>query len=176
MKEIENFSNIEDDFDDLDNLEDLFDDLPVDKPTDEQLYKMYGIFLNDFIKTTIRIDGKILKVNTNKSKHPICKGKMVAFEHILTRDNKYKSKRDFDRERANKIHWIRPIIENYTDPRIKFFTKINDKGFNQLYFWYQEKGFIVIVREINPNLLLITAFSVDKLNQHKYSKWYKESI
>lgn len=42
-----------------------------------------------------------------------------------------KGKRDFDRERANKIHWVRPIIENVNDARIKYFERINGQGFNQ---------------------------------------------
>jgi len=175
MKDFSKLPDIEEEYDELEELTDIFDDLPTDKPTKDQLYKMYGIFLNDIVNNPIFIDGVKLSFNRNKSKHPICKGKMQAFEHIITRKNKYKGKRDFDRERANKIHWIRPIINNSTDPRIKFFTRINDEGFNQLYYWYEEKGFMIIIREINPDLLLITSFSVDELNRTKYKEWYNES-
>ncbi len=36
----------------LEDLEDLFDEdeLDIENPTDEQLYEMYGIYLNDFVK------------------------------------------------------------------------------------------------------------------------------
>lgn len=90
------------------------------------------------------IDDIKLTYNRNKSRHPICKGKMQAFEHIITRENKYKTKRDYDPGRANKIYWIRPIIYNRSDPRIKYFERLNDKGYNQQYYWYEEKGFIVL--------------------------------
>ena len=156
----------------LDDLEDLFDDLGIDGPTPDQLYKMYGIFLNDIVRNPIvLLNGKTLKYNSNKSKHPICKGKAQAFEHIVTRKSKISGKRNFDRERANKIHWIRPILLNTQDMRIKYFERVNNKGKNHFY-WYQEKSFIVITREIQPEILLITSYSVDKQERNKFRQWY----
>ncbi len=45
----------------LDDLEDLFDDLGFDEPTPDQLYQMYGIFLNDIARNPIVLNGKTLK-------------------------------------------------------------------------------------------------------------------
>jgi hypothetical protein len=156
----------------LGTLEDLFDDLSIEKPTGEQLYRMYGIFLNDIVNNPIMIGGIELSYNKNISRHPVCRGKMQAFEHLITRESKYKGKREFDRERANKIHWIRPIIENVSDARIKYFERVNDGGYNQRYYWYDSKGFMVIIRELNPDLFLITSFSVDSLERPMYRTWY----
>lgn len=153
---------------DLDDLEDLFDDLSHDGPTKEQMFKMYGIFLNDISKNPLIINGKAVKYNSNPSTHPICRGKAKAFEHIITRESKIAGKRNFDVERANKIHWIRPIIENAADFRIKYFEKVNDDLINQQFYWFDEKDCIIILREINPDLLLITSFSVDFENQRNY--------
>ncbi|MBN2893631.1 MAG: hypothetical protein JXL97_17300 [Bacteroidales bacterium] len=158
----------------LDELEDLFDDLSADGPTKDEMYKMYGVFLNDIVNNPIIINGIKLKYNKTKSKHPVCKGKMVVFEHIITRESKYNGKRHFDKDRANKIHWIRPIIENKNDARIKYFERINDKGYNQQFYWYEEKGFIVIIRELDPDLFLITSFSIDKNNKQEYKNYYNE--
>ena len=158
----------------LEDLEDMFDDLSIDGPDSTQLYEMYGVFLTDLVNNPIQIKGQVLKVNRNKSKHPFFKGKMQGFEHIVTRESKIKNKRDFDRERANKIHWIKPIIENSSDSRIKYFEALNDKGLNQLFYWYEEKGFIVIIREVNPDLVLITSFSVDKGGESNFRKMYNE--
>lgn len=158
----------------LDDLEDLFDDLGFDGPTPGQLYQMYGIFLNDIAKNPIVLNGKTLKYNSNRSNHPVCRGKAQAFEHIITRESKISGKRSFDRDRANKVHWIRPILLNASDVRIKYFERINDKGQNQHFYWYQEKSFIIIIREIQPDTLLITSFSVDKLEKNKFKKWYDE--
>ncbi len=167
------FSDIDDE-NALEALEDLFEDLSVDEPTDEQLYIMYGHFLNDIVRNPITIKGIKLNYNNNKSRHPLCRGKMQTFEHIITRESKYKGKRDFDHDRANKIHWIRVILENADDVRIKYFERVNDKGYNQQFYWYQEKGFLVIIRELNPDLFLITAFCVDTINFRTYKYYYDE--
>lgn len=55
---------------DLDDLEDLFDDLGFEQPTTDQLYQMYGIFLDDFKKNPFTVNGRLLKINENKSVHP----------------------------------------------------------------------------------------------------------
>lgn len=165
-------SDIDDHHDLLSDLDDLFDDLTMSGPTTDQLYKLYGIFLNDIKINHIIIKGVPLSYNRNISKYPVCKGKLKAFEHLITRGNDYTGKRDFDPARANKIHWIRPIIENVSDPRIKYFECLNDDGYNQQYYWYQEKHFIVIIREINPELMLITSFCIDKNEDLKFRQIY----
>ncbi len=159
---------------DLDSLEDLYDDLSIDGPTPDQLYCLYGVFLNEIVKNPILIKGVELQFNRDKSKHPVCKNKMKAFEHIITRESKYKGKRDFDPERANKIHWIKPVIENANSPRVLYFERINDEGYNQQFYWYEEKNFMVIVREKTPNLFLITCFKTDIDEKLKFRGWYNE--
>jgi len=160
----------------LDELEDLFDDLSFDGPTPAQLAIMYDHYLNDIVRNPIIIDGRPLKFNNNKSYHPICRGKHQCFEHIITRGSNYTKKRNFDRERANKIHWIRPILENVSDARIKYFEAVNNEGKNQQFYWYEEKMFVVIVRELNPDLLLITSFSVDKIEKSKFKMMYAKYV
>lgn len=170
----DNLTDIDDEFDALDELEDLFDDLSADCPTNEQITEMYEVFLNDIVRNPIMIKGIPLSSNRNKSNHPICRGKSQGFEHAITRENKHSGKRHFDKERANKIHWIKPVIENVTNSRIKYYEQVNDKGKNQLFYWFKEKKFIVIVREINPDLMLITSYSVDAGNEYQFKKGYEE--
>lgn len=157
----------------LEDLEDLFEDLSIDGPNDEQMTIMYGHYLNDIVKNTLNINGIPLTFNNNASRHPICRGKHQCFEHIITRESKHSGKRNFDPERANKIHWIRPILENFDDPKIKYFEALNDDGKNQLFYWYEEKDFIIILREIIPSLLLITSFCIDKEERYGLKKRYE---
>jgi hypothetical protein len=157
----------------LDDLEDLFEDLSIDGPDKAQMFTMYGHYLNDIVKNPIVINGITLTFNSNASRHPVCKGKHQCFEHIITRESKHSGKRVFDPERANKIHWIRPILENVVDPRIKYFEAANDNDQNQQFYWFEEKNFIIIIREITPNLLLITSFSIDKEGRSSYKKKYE---
>lgn len=157
----------------LDDLEDLFEDLSIDGPDKAQMFTMYGHYLNDIVKNPIVINGITLTFNSNASRHPVCKGKHQCFEHIITRKSEHSGKRNFDRERANKIHWVRPILENVTDPRIKYFEAVNDDDENQQFYWYEEKNFIIIIREVTPDLLLITSFSVDTEERYGFKKKYE---
>ncbi len=156
----------------LDDLEDLFEDLSIDGPDKIQMFTMYGHYLKGIVNNPLVIKGITLTYNSNPSKHPVCRGKHQCFEHIITRASKHSGKRNFDRERANKIHWIRPILENVNDTRIKYFEAINDDNENQQFYWYEEMNFVVILRELNPNLLLITSFSVDKEERYGFKKKY----
>jgi hypothetical protein len=158
----------------LDLLEDLFEMLDVEKPTKEQMYKLFGVFLEDFDKNPFSLEAKIVGYDKNKSRHPLFKGKPKGFEHICTRENKYKGIRDFDNQRTNKIHWIKPIVLNKENARVKYFQKTHSKGQNQHFLWLHEKDYVVIIREIVPNLQLITAFVVDGVNKNRYMGWYKK--
>lgn len=158
----------------LEDLEELFDDLDYDTPTPEQIYKMYGIFLRDFEETPLYVNGKLVKYNRNPSKSPMFRGKAESFVHVVTRESKIKERRDFDHQRANRIHWIRPILENRGSNEIWYFERINDRNQMQYYYWYESQNFLVILRTIEPDVLLVTSFYVDKDSKPKFRRWYQE--
>lgn len=164
------------DLDELESLDILFEDLSIDGFTKEQMYTAYGIYLNNIAKANLLFRGLKINVNKNPSRHYLYKGKHQCFEHIITRENKYKGNkiRDFDHERANRFHWIPIIIKHHEDPRIKCFEEVNSDGENQIFFWYEEKDFLVIVREIQPAYLLITGFYVDQHEKNTYRTMYNK--
>lgn len=156
----------------LDILEDIFEYLNLDEPTNEQLYELYGVFKRDMIDEPIYINLVQLGYNKTRSRHPMFKGKPEGFEHICTRESKHSKRRNFDPERANKIHWIKPVILNKDDNRIKYFERLHYTGQNQQYYWLKEKDYVVIVREITTNLQLVTAFKVDEIEKGRFQNWY----
>lgn len=158
----------------IEDLEELFDDLPIDEPTPEQVFTMYGIFLTDFVKKPLTIKGRRVKINTNPSKHPLFKNKNETFVHVITRDSKIAGRRNFDRERANRIHWIRPILEQVDNPAIWYFERLNDRQQMQYFYWYEAGNFLVLLRNIEPDLFLVTSFYVDKGYKTQFKEWYKD--
>lgn len=157
----------------LDLLEDLFEYLDIDGPDSNQMFRLYGVFKQDMITTPIFIGKQQLGFNATKSKHPLFKGKPEGFEHICTRESKHSRNRNFDPERSNKIHWIKPVILNQNDNRIKYFEREHYNGQNQRYFWLQAKSYVVIIREITINLQLVTAFKVDQIEENRFKIWYQ---
>lgn len=158
----------------LDCAEDLFEYLDLNGPDKEQMYTLYGIFKKDMIDEPIFINNVQVAYDKRKSKHPLFKNKPVGFEHICTRESKHSKKRNFDPERTNKIHWIKPVIHFKDDARVRYFERVHANGKNQQYYWLHEKNYVVIIREITTKLQLVTAFKVDDLNKPKYNRWYKE--
>lgn len=158
----------------LDIVEDLFDYLDLNGPDNDQMYTLYGVFKKDMIDDPLFIDDVRVKYDKRNSRHPLFRGKPRGFEHICTRESKHSGKRDFDPERTNKIHWIKPVILNGEDARVKYFERVHYTGQNQRYFWLHEKDYVVIIREITDSLQLVTAFKVDKLEKPRFKHWYED--
>lgn len=158
----------------LDAVEDLFEYLDIDAPTDDQMITLYDVFKKDLVLNPITVNLVQVDYDKRASKHPLFKGKPIGFEHICTRESKHSGKRNFDPIRANKIHWIKPVILYKEDVRIKYFERLHFSGQNQQYYWFKDKGYVVIIREITVKLQLVTAFVIDDTEKRRFLKWYEE--
>lgn len=157
----------------LDDLEIMFDDLEID-PTAEQLKEMLDCFMDDFVNNPFQIKGCDVKVIIRQSWHKDFKGMPETFVHLITRESKYKERREFDRERANRIHWVKEVLINHTSARIKYFEYADNKGIVKQHYWLQEKNFMVVLKPVQLNLLVVTAFCIDNYEKVKYRKRYND--
>ncbi len=151
----------------------------------DKVNELHDIFHKDFFEDGVKIDGEKLIVKpylyTNSRKDGLPESYENYYEkfvHIITREVKASSKkvapkiREFHPKRANRIHWIKPILENCDDKRITRFRHIESNGREREYFWYRNKQYIVIVEYILPDYALITGFCVDAENQPYYQNKY----
>ena len=163
---------------DLDNLEDLFDDLDEVSPTAVQLAKMHEIYRDDFFHDFVEVDGKEITLKTQKSWLKGFEGYPETFVHLLTRETVKGKPRLFDKYRANRIHWVKQILLQKDNPKIKYFEKM-DLGYLKIHYWFEEKDFVVILKPVSANLLLVTAFYVETLKKQDF-EWdyekYRESF
>ena len=156
-------------------LDILINGLGID-PTYEHLNLLYDEFESDFVDLPpLMLDGLPVRVIMKKSTVAGYEGYAETFVHLITRKGE-KGKRVFDRHRANRIHWIRCILENRKEEDIACFKYPEDDGTMRDYFWYKEGNFLVIMERILPNYLVITSFHIDKERNRKYfenkEKWY----
>lgn len=158
----------------LDTVEDLFEYLDMNDPTSDQMYTLYGVFKKDMIDEPFFINNVKVAYDKRKSRHPLFRGKPMGFEHVCTRESKHSGKRYFDTERANKIHWIKPVVYYKDDTRVRYFERIHANGKNQQYYWLHEKNYVVIIREITQYLQLVTAFKVDKIERGRFQNWHND--
>ncbi|NVJ54093.1 MAG: hypothetical protein HWD90_10375 [Campylobacteraceae bacterium] len=126
---------------------------------------LYNIFKIDFIDNnvylneTIFIDPKTYDKNDGKEK---------IFWHVITK--KDRGQRKFDSQRASRIKWIKTIILNYSNIKIKMFYYYEDTRKIRLYLWAYDNDFVVILQKLgNSSSYLVTSFYID--NQKKKDKF-----
>lgn len=149
----------------------------------EIILKLHDRFRNDLLLNKVSIDGVELIIKpypynrSHKDGLPSWfDGLLEKFVHVITRETKADRRkispkiREFSSERAVRIHWIKPILENASDKRITRFRHTENSGREREYFWYRAKGYMVVVEYVNPDFALITGFCVDQTNQAYYMR------
>jgi len=159
---------------DLFELDDLIHDLGID-PTAVQLEQLFQEFKRDFIDGVLVVDGLNVKVILKNARVEGMEAYPETFVHLITRKSTG-GKRVFDRHRANKIHWVRCILENRLEEEITYFEYPEEDGTIRNYYWFREGCFLVIMEKITPDYLIVTSFHIDNTHNEKYFEkryqWY----
>lgn len=150
--------------------------------------KLHALFCNDFITGRVVLDGREIMVKPFHYNRAHIDGLPEwynelneKFVHIITRvvkSDKRKSARkirEFRAERALRIHWIKPILENGNDRRIRRFKCLESSGKEREYFWFNQ-GYMVIVEFLSSDVALITGFCIDQENHAYYMRKYQDRI
>jgi len=153
----------------LDELEPLFDKIPLE-PDTEIIDQLYDIFKTDFIDNPFTVNGKRVKIILQRSNMPGFRQYPETFVHIVTRKSHLSGKRSFEPERANRIHWIKNILLQVNDTRIKFFKHKDEEGVLKDHYWYEDYNFIVVLKPLSADTLIITSFCVDALEKQAYKR------
>lgn len=153
----------------------------------DYLYESY--FVEDFIEqktylnSTIYIDPQ--SSNENKEE-----GKELTFWHLTTRERKYTVKEDnrfvsykerlLDIDRADRLEWVKKIIENHSISEVKCFYKkeTKDKKPIRLYLWLYAKDFVVILQKLGKSSsFLVTSFYITHSKKKEdYQEYYDNYI
>ena len=160
----------------LDELEPYFDELGFDPELEEKkIRKLFDVFNSDFIHNPFKVYDTNVSIKAVNSKHtgqPLYFREFLHdFVHTITRTGNINKKRCFEPERANRIHWIKPILLNCDDRRIKKYQFEENDGKIRDYFWFEEKDYVVVLEKILPDYWLITAHVVDDKRKHQKRLW-----
>lgn len=126
---------------------------------------LFEIFSRDFIADKPQYNGSSVffdKADEN--------GKPRAFNHITTDSDRT----TLDLRRCERIGWIKPIIENASNPAVLFWERehfTSSRKSNRLYFFLECDNFLVILEEKKNGHFMITAIYVD--NPHQKRKHLK---
>ncbi len=161
----------------LEELEPYFDDLDFE-PEKGKVDALFEIFKLDFVDEPFELKGIQVSVKTSLSTHngfpDFFKDYFHIFVHCISTFNVYTNRRRYDHERANRVHWIKPILCNHQDPRIKYYQFMESNRKVRDYYWYAEKSYVVIVEKITEIYWLVTGYCVD--DEKKHRKRYQDFI
>lgn len=146
---------------------------------------LYKYFDDDFISNKTYLNYSIY---IDPQSHKKDEDKELAFWHLTSRDTKIhkkKGKRWFtethrvlDYRRAERLSWIKKIIENHTiaDVKVFYHQESNEKRDIRLYLWLEKFDFVVILQKLgNSSSFLVTSFYVDRIGKRKeYTKRYNK--
>lgn len=149
---------------------------------------LYQIFHRDFVANNTFL-ANIIYVNPKS--HEVDAGKERVFWHLTTRDNKewrYVNGRNTqvsigrltDYRRAERLEWVKQIIENHNHSEIKMFYHKESTGSKEirLYLWAFNEDFVVILQKLGRSeTYLVTSFYIDYEGKRKdFEKRYNNYI
>lgn len=161
----------------LKTLKPLFSDEELsDQFTKEQVDVFYNIYLQDFVTNPLIINGKQIRVETRSPKPKEFSGYQETFFHIVTRKVHLAKARFYECKRANRIHWIKPILLNHPCEDILYYLWRDNNGVCKEHYWYFKESFMVVLVNIEPDKQIVTSFCVDDNEKLGYYAKYKDFI
>lgn len=153
----------------------LTDIRPLEGDWMKDLANLHATFRECFIDSPCLFREKLVWPDKRKLEDDYEEG----FWHLITQDNFSKSQRLLDLRRAERLHWLRPTIENHEDHRVKTFTWLHNAKTPRIHIWLEDCDYIVILEESRNGkyVSLVTAYHLDGVNSRtKFSKRYGERL
>lgn len=158
----------------LNDLKPLFDDGELDQNiNNEQIKRFYEQFAEDFINYPFNVNGKKIKIDKRSPRDKNFANYCETFFHILTRKNHFYNDRIYECNRANRCHWIKPILLSHPSNVILYYKWKDSQGVCKEHYWLMSKKFMVVLKDISADVQIVTAFCVDDDEKLKYYERYK---
>jgi len=122
---------------------------------------VYEYFKIDFIENTVFYKN----IRIALKKHPLFQEKEFVFWHV-TSEGEDENERTPDFRRCERIRWIKPIIENFSDPAIKCWENERKRD-RRICLFLEQENYLVVLAIRNDYILLWTAYLVDRSHQQQ---------
>lgn len=136
--------------------------------------RLYAQFTQDFLSgNRLQIEGDDIVVDPTRDS--ILAQYECGFTHLVTRESG--GQRFIDYDRAKKLSWARPLIENYSQPEVYSFWYQGADG-PELYLWLFDHDYVVILkpwrgaRYATTTKVVVTAFSVESWKRRDLQRKY----
>ena len=113
--------------------------------------EVYAIFYRDFVESRANLGNRPVHITKQ-----LIDGKERTFWHCI-QEGRIEDQRTPDLRRCERIRWIRAIIENADDPKIRKWQKQKGRHLRQL-LWLEACEFLVVLERRRTDWLLWTAY------------------
>ena len=154
----------------------LPDILKLEGEYNDIIDKAYEIFKRDFIDNTTKYDG--VPVIYDKRIIAASMGKKVGFWHLISKEMKPLEGRFLDKERAQRLPWIKPLIEREFEGVLHFEYDegSKDKGI-RTYIWLKDYDYLVVLKKRGNVYILITAYCIlSSTSRHNIQRRYENRL
>ena len=140
--------------------------LVLTRDWDRDIESLYKQFSADFKASCPRYSGRAV-IHDRRQKD----GKELAFWHLVTRGDyrDYAGTPDYDR--AERLPWVRALIEHADEPGVRCWEYHEGSGAVRTYIWYEGGDFAVVLEPLSRGAVrLITAFYIQSDMRRKEMK------
>jgi hypothetical protein len=147
---------------------------PVNPWTNETFDLLYMIFKKDFRESRPVYEGKAVWFFPGMED-----GKEQIFWHMTSRIDEETGMRLPDLRRSERLPWVRPMIDEASQPEILAWDYEEGDGTVKTYVWLQDYDFLVLMKKYpDGGRRLITSYYVDQPHtrrglQKKYARRLK---
>ena len=148
--------------------------MPLQGDWNAYVEEVFSVFEADFINPRALFRNQEVRLRWM----PVYKGKPSAFWHLI-QEGQIEDERTPDLRRCERIAWIRAIIDNANDPKVKQWE--NDRPGSggvqrQVLLWLAEQDFLVVLGKREGYYLLKTAYQTSRgKTREKLLKEYNSS-
>lgn len=128
---------------------------------------LYEYFKQDFVLTKPVYKNSPIRLK----RFPLRNNREATFYHITT-TGKDENNRNIDVPRAERIRWIKPIIE--TEDRSLLAWENVRKKEESILLYHEKENFLVVLRKRNNGIVFWTSFYTNKCYKKKLLKEYSE--
>ena len=158
----------------INKLKPYFDESELDSSFNKnQVDQLYEVFKEHFVFDPFTVGGKKIKIIHQKSRIEQYADYSETFTHIITRKAYTFGNRIYLSDRANRIHWIKPILQSPPCKDIFYYRWKDDDGVCKHHYWLFDLDYMVVTVDVKPDLRIVTAFCVDKDEKKKFYERFK---
>ena len=142
--------------------------------------KLYGVFYRYFVARGLpTVDGDLVIYNTTPNPNYDDERFVYGFTHLVTKDaDSEGGVRSIDYFRAERLPWVRAIIDNYEQEEVRAFWARGVDGKVKLYLWLFDYDFVVIMERIGDGSrnMMLTAYRVYSNRRRHFQRLYEHAV